>query len=55
MKKRDIMQHIHIFISENVLRTLAHELHHFKVNKTDLGWDLDELEEVNAPYYMIRY
>ncbi|KAI7906889.1 uncharacterized protein BX663DRAFT_120925 [Cokeromyces recurvatus] len=34
------------FFSENVLRTLAHELHHFKVNKSDLGWDLNELEQI---------
>ncbi|CAO3625191.1 unnamed protein product [Cunninghamella echinulata] len=32
--------------SDNVLRTLAHELHHFKINRSDIGWDLEELEEV---------
>lgn len=32
--------------SENVLRTLAHELHHFQVNKNELGWNLQELEEI---------
>ncbi|GJJ73209.1 protein SHQ1 [Entomortierella parvispora] len=30
--------------SENVIRTLAHELHHFKLEKADLGWHLEELE-----------
>ena len=30
--------------SENVIRTLAHELHHFKLEKSDLGWHLEELE-----------
>jgi protein SHQ1 len=29
-----------------VLRTLAHELHHFQVNKNELGWNLQELEEI---------
>ncbi|CEI99810.1 hypothetical protein RMCBS344292_13890 [Rhizopus microsporus] len=32
--------------SDHVLRTLAHELHHLKINKNELGWDLDEIEEV---------
>lgn len=32
--------------SENVLRTLAHELHHFKVDKNELGFDIVELEEI---------
>lgn len=32
--------------SDNVLRTLAHELHHFQVKKDELGWDLEELEEI---------
>ncbi|CAO3609907.1 unnamed protein product [Cunninghamella blakesleeana] len=32
--------------SDNVLRTLAHELHHFKINRSDIEWDLEELEEV---------
>jgi hypothetical protein len=35
-----------LFFSENVLRTLAHELHHFKVEKNELGWDLEELEQI---------
>ncbi|KAG0364658.1 SHQ1 protein-domain-containing protein [Gamsiella multidivaricata] len=30
--------------SENVIRTLAHELHHFKIEKADLGWHLEGLE-----------
>lgn len=29
-----------------MLRTLAHELHHFQVKKDELGWDLEELEEI---------
>ncbi|KAI8881454.1 SHQ1-domain-containing protein [Backusella circina FSU 941] len=32
--------------SDNVLRTLAHELHHFVVKKEETGWELEELEEV---------
>ncbi|KAI8336910.1 SHQ1 protein-domain-containing protein [Blakeslea trispora] len=32
--------------SDHVLRTLAHELHHFTLSKGELGWDLEELEEV---------
>ncbi|KAG1100734.1 hypothetical protein G6F42_017613 [Rhizopus arrhizus] len=32
--------------NDNVLRTLAHELHHFQVKKDELGWDLEELEEI---------
>ncbi|KAG0736452.1 hypothetical protein G6F57_012295 [Rhizopus arrhizus] len=36
--------------NENVLRTLAHELHHFKMNKTELGWDLEEIEEIARNY-----
>lgn len=28
------------------MRTLAHELHHFKVDKNELGFDIVELEEV---------
>jgi protein SHQ1 len=34
------------FCSDNVLKTLAHELHHFKLPKALLDWDLEELEEV---------
>ncbi|KAF9976360.1 Hsp90 cochaperone shq1 [Actinomortierella ambigua] len=30
--------------SEKVLRTLAHELHHFEIQKSEIGWHLDELE-----------
>ncbi|KAI8346209.1 SHQ1 protein-domain-containing protein [Mortierella sp. GBAus27b] len=30
--------------SEKVIRTLAHELHHFQLNKSDLEWHLEELE-----------
>ncbi|KAG0244544.1 Hsp90 cochaperone shq1 [Actinomortierella wolfii] len=30
--------------SENVLRTLAHELHHFDIKKSEIGWHLEELE-----------
>ncbi|KAF9104687.1 hypothetical protein BGX29_001440 [Mortierella sp. GBA35] len=30
--------------SEKVIRTLAHELHHFKLEKAELGWHLEELE-----------
>ncbi|KAG1054008.1 hypothetical protein G6F43_003961 [Rhizopus delemar] len=36
--------------NDNVLRTLAHELHHFKMNKTELGWDLEEIEEIARNY-----
>ncbi|KAI7871853.1 SHQ1 protein-domain-containing protein [Spinellus fusiger] len=32
--------------SDHVLRTLAHELHHFKVERNSLGWELNELEEL---------
>ncbi|KAG2186420.1 hypothetical protein INT43_002858 [Umbelopsis isabellina] len=32
--------------SENVLKTLAHELHHFTLSKALLDWDLEELEEL---------
>lgn len=32
--------------SDNVLRTLAHELHHFQVKKSELGWNLEELEDI---------
>lgn len=28
------------------MRTLAHELHHFKVDKNELGFEIAELEEV---------
>lgn len=27
-----------------MIRTLAHELHHFKLDKSELGWHLEELE-----------
>ncbi|KAF9916691.1 hypothetical protein BX616_003115 [Lobosporangium transversale] len=30
--------------SENVIRTLAHEIHHFDVKKEEIGWHLEELE-----------
>ncbi|KAK3811997.1 MAG: SHQ1 protein-domain-containing protein, partial [Benniella sp.] len=30
--------------SEKVIRTLAHELHHFQLNKSEIGWHLEELE-----------
>ncbi|KAF9116386.1 hypothetical protein BGX27_003069 [Mortierella sp. AM989] len=30
--------------SEKVIRTLAHELHHFHIEKSELGWHLEELE-----------
>lgn len=30
--------------SESVIRTLAHELHHFKLEKSEIGWHLEELE-----------
>ncbi|OAD05703.1 hypothetical protein MUCCIDRAFT_137199 [Mucor lusitanicus CBS 277.49] len=32
--------------NDNVLRTLAHELHHFQVKKSELGWNLEELEDI---------
>ncbi|KAM3589150.1 hypothetical protein VKS41_000028 [Umbelopsis sp. WA50703] len=32
--------------NENVLKTLAHELHHFNLPKALLDWDLEELEEL---------
>ncbi|KAI9323621.1 SHQ1 protein-domain-containing protein [Dichotomocladium elegans] len=32
--------------SDHVIRTLAHELHHFTVSKDDIGWDLEELETI---------
>lgn len=28
------------------MRTLAHELHHFKVDKNELNFDIVELEEI---------
>lgn len=40
------MKLTYIADSDNVLRTLAHELHHFKVEKNELGWDLEELEQI---------
>lgn len=35
-------------LSDHVLRTLAHELHHFTVNKSDIGWDLEDIETVSV-------
>ncbi|ORX55567.1 SHQ1-domain-containing protein [Hesseltinella vesiculosa] len=32
--------------NDHVLRTLAHELHHLKLNKEEAQWDLQELEEI---------
>ncbi|KAI9490919.1 SHQ1 protein-domain-containing protein [Zychaea mexicana] len=32
--------------SDHVLRTLAHELHHFSVSKSEIGWDLEEIETI---------
>ncbi|CAO3569321.1 unnamed protein product [Mortierella alpina] len=32
--------------SEMVIRTLAHELHHFELDKSELGWHLQELENL---------
>ena len=32
--------------SERVIRTLAHELHHFELGKSELGWHLEELENL---------
>ncbi|KAI8064373.1 SHQ1 protein-domain-containing protein [Gongronella butleri] len=32
--------------NDAVLRTIAHELHHMKINKEDIPWDLDQLEEI---------
>lgn len=32
--------------NDNVLKTLAHELHHLKIDKKQLGWDLEELEYI---------
>ncbi|KAF9996638.1 hypothetical protein BGZ80_002272 [Entomortierella chlamydospora] len=32
--------------SEQVIRTLAHELHHFHLEKSELGWHLEELENL---------
>ncbi|KAF9379577.1 Hsp90 cochaperone shq1 [Podila verticillata] len=32
--------------SEKVIRTLAHELHHFELQKSEIGWHLDELEQL---------
>ncbi|KAF9285378.1 hypothetical protein BGZ68_003935 [Mortierella alpina] len=32
--------------SERVIRTLAHELHHFELEKSELGWHLEELENL---------
>ncbi|KAF7725986.1 Hsp90 cochaperone shq1 [Apophysomyces ossiformis] len=32
--------------SDHVIRTLAHELHHFVIDKSEIGWDLPELEKI---------
>ncbi|KAG0337742.1 Hsp90 cochaperone shq1 [Podila horticola] len=32
--------------SDKVIRTLAHELHHFELQKSEIGWHLDELEQL---------
>ncbi|ORX94063.1 SHQ1-domain-containing protein [Basidiobolus meristosporus CBS 931.73] len=32
--------------SDKVLRSLAHELHHFTLTKKEIGWCLEELEEI---------
>ncbi|CAO3657346.1 unnamed protein product [Mucor hiemalis] len=32
--------------NDNVLKTLAHELHHLKIEKNLLGWELEELEYI---------
>ncbi|KAI8996955.1 SHQ1 protein-domain-containing protein [Pilobolus umbonatus] len=32
--------------NDNVLKTLAHEIHHLTINKSEIGWELDELEEI---------
>ncbi|KAK9760218.1 hypothetical protein K7432_016007 [Basidiobolus ranarum] len=34
--------------SDKVLRSLAHELHHFVLEKKEIGWCLEELEEIAA-------
>ncbi|KAG2189066.1 hypothetical protein INT44_004208 [Umbelopsis vinacea] len=34
--------------SDNVLKTLARELHHFQLSKTLMDWDLEDLEEVSV-------
>jgi hypothetical protein len=36
----------HINNSDKVIRTLAHELHHFELQKSEIGWHLDELEQL---------
>ncbi|KAG2223282.1 hypothetical protein INT45_007008 [Circinella minor] len=36
--------------SDHVLRTLAHELHHFSINKNEIGWDLEEIEVVSFAF-----
>ncbi|KAG0098921.1 Hsp90 cochaperone shq1 [Podila epicladia] len=32
--------------SDKVIRTLAHELHHFELQKSEIGWHLNELEQL---------
>ncbi|CAG8487408.1 9454_t:CDS:2 [Acaulospora colombiana] len=32
--------------SDKVIRSLAHQLHHYKVFKSDIGWHLEEYEQV---------
>lgn len=42
----DIFLSFHINNSDKVIRTLAHELHHFELQKSEIGWHLDELEQL---------
>lgn len=37
---------IFLYYSDSVLKTLAHELHHFKIEKNELGWEIEELEQI---------
>ncbi|CAG8747438.1 8483_t:CDS:2, partial [Acaulospora morrowiae] len=32
--------------SDKVIRSLAHQLHHYKVSKSDIGWHLEEYEQL---------
>ncbi|KAI9253810.1 SHQ1 protein-domain-containing protein [Phascolomyces articulosus] len=32
--------------SDHVLRTLAHELHHFSITKNEIEWELEEIENI---------
>lgn len=36
------------FFSDNVLKALARELHHFQLSKALMDWDLEDLEEVSC-------